>query len=1025
MPAKGTFYPGPDSRVPADYYRVLGVAPQAGPDEIKRAFHTAIKTRHSDLPTGSHTEAMMAIEAYRVLSNPALRRAHDVSLADYYPDRAEFSHLRAVFKKKKEVPAPIADFGHSIEDLNVTVDASGTVSSARSRTPLTLSWDWGDGSTTRQSTISETSHSYSRSGRYTIKLIASNSGGSHALARTLDLVGSPRIHDYLIDVYQLTVMVKDLAMRPGVPADVNYLWGDLTSSALPTHTYARSGEYSVTVVASNSEDSDRKSTPVLVNRQPVLTEVTPSITQLNVTDVSVDGELGIGAILQFEWGDGSPPSLIRSHSYAHPGTYTVTVVVENSGGSCSAVSTVRVQQVPHVSDFVIHLRGLAARIADVKVPPLSLPTFMFDWGDGISSTDPCHTYSQPGNYSVRATAVNQEGSSEMTKVITANLRPAITDVVAELVELKVLFLAVEGEVGFDPVFNINWGDGSEGKLLSHTYAVPGHYEIDVSVTNSEGRSRFAIAIEPYILPTIADLAIEQEGVYAYVGQIEVPVGTNPTFTYDWGDGTTSDWSAHCYANRGEYVLTVTALAWGHSHSQTRTITVSKPPENSMSELFGPAYRGQSLGWKGLAQLAIAAQNVGGVRARDLVRAIFDSQLLLACVHLEGCENYAELDSRWKRSFVGLQRLVAESHRLPTSVRLVLTPSVVDMASILHAVVSETYYRDLGRQAQQVDVSGELEFSWFGRLNPFEVGDDELAFYRLRQNCRDLVTLQFDELKHVATTILSPPYEAYSAYQTAVSAEQIALSLIAGDGSYTLSAVIRSVPNPMSSMTAMFDFLNQIPRSVARLKQLVDMLKVSARGLESRIEAVRAHEPQQLPVNRPIPVLESPGRGPRDPRLTSGALAVVAVILGTLDWIWGASHYSETKGPDFLWFLQVLGLLVCGAVAWGATLQVFAGGEHFKERLNEHGLKSAEFEARRRHYIHGLTEHDGLTDDGKLEGIAYAGNNAGDVSQASRIERLEITRRHLDWSYERLAFIRTDPLTDRFLSIWHDVLHVVL
>ena len=62
-----------------DYYKVLGVAPQAKADEIKKAFRKLARKYHPDVNTGADAEAKFkdVNEAYEVLKDPEHRAAYD------------------------------------------------------------------------------------------------------------------------------------------------------------------------------------------------------------------------------------------------------------------------------------------------------------------------------------------------------------------------------------------------------------------------------------------------------------------------------------------------------------------------------------------------------------------------------------------------------------------------------------------------------------------------------------------------------------------------------------------------------------------------------------------------------------------------------------------------------------------------------------------------------------------------------------------------------------------------------------
>ena len=63
------------------YYTILGVEPEATPEQIKSAYRQQVKQLHPD-HYGEDCAPFLAVqEAYDVLSNPARRRAYDENLA--------------------------------------------------------------------------------------------------------------------------------------------------------------------------------------------------------------------------------------------------------------------------------------------------------------------------------------------------------------------------------------------------------------------------------------------------------------------------------------------------------------------------------------------------------------------------------------------------------------------------------------------------------------------------------------------------------------------------------------------------------------------------------------------------------------------------------------------------------------------------------------------------------------------------------------------------------------------------------
>ena len=119
MPEAATFIAWAESLPTLSYYAILRVPPDAGPAQVKAAFHSFALRAHPDRYVDMDAEVSRAaaevfkrgVEAYNVLSKPELREKYDKGLAGgklrFDPDALE------------SVPPPPVR-GKSIEDCATT-----------------------------------------------------------------------------------------------------------------------------------------------------------------------------------------------------------------------------------------------------------------------------------------------------------------------------------------------------------------------------------------------------------------------------------------------------------------------------------------------------------------------------------------------------------------------------------------------------------------------------------------------------------------------------------------------------------------------------------------------------------------------------------------------------------------------------------------------------------------------------------------------------------------------------------------
>jgi len=200
-------------------------------------------------------------------------------------------------------------------------------------------------------------YTFTKAGKYTIRLDAENDCSKNFTTETVNILAQPTANftaDKTTGCNNLVVQFKNTSVGA-----ISYQWnfGDgspISNEFEPQHTYTGSGiNYSVTLTTTNAEGCSNTTTMadfIQIVPPPVATfTVTPGneIAVPNYTfgfkDVSIDA-------VSWAWtfGDGSVSTLQNpNHTYATEGTYTVTLKVLNKTG-CSATTfqSVRIISVP-------------------------------------------------------------------------------------------------------------------------------------------------------------------------------------------------------------------------------------------------------------------------------------------------------------------------------------------------------------------------------------------------------------------------------------------------------------------------------------------------------------------------------------------------------------------------------------------------------------------------------------------------------------------------------------------------------
>jgi PKD repeat protein len=154
---------------------------------------------------------------------------------------------------------PVAGFNYSPQSGKVPLAV--TFNCRSTGPPTSWDWDFGDGST--HAKTSDTTHTYTRAGTFTVKLTVANSGGSDSIsyqvkvnAADSNLPSAIFSTSPLSGPAPLTVNFTD--QSTGNPTSYSWDFGDNSTKSTdksPTHVFTTAGSYTITLTVSNTSGS--------------------------------------------------------------------------------------------------------------------------------------------------------------------------------------------------------------------------------------------------------------------------------------------------------------------------------------------------------------------------------------------------------------------------------------------------------------------------------------------------------------------------------------------------------------------------------------------------------------------------------------------------------------------------------------------------------------------------------------------------------------------------------------------------
>lgn len=366
-------------------------------------------------------------------------------------------------------------------------------------------WNFGDGSLT--DTSSNPSHVYTSTGVYTVTLVAMDTSSCNYSDTTYLTVtvnqGNVNASFNLTQNSNCDSLVIN-AMSNGSGGQVfqwNFGDGNNASGASVNHSYTTAGNYTITLIVSdtvcNASDTTQANvtfTPGSVNALFNLTQ-NPTCDTLYISTVSSGTG---GQIFQWDFGDGNNAAgASANHFYTIAGTYTITLSVTDTVCNVTDTATASVTFNPAVATNITvpDAAGCAPLSVSFCADTLAGASYQWNFGDGNTSSQQCatNTYTAPGVYSVTLIVSNFSScilSDTAYATVTVYSAPvAAFSIINTVQSVNTPVTFVNSSAGASS-YSWKFGDGATGTQQNpeHLYNVAGTWNVCLTVVSINGCS---------------------------------------------------------------------------------------------------------------------------------------------------------------------------------------------------------------------------------------------------------------------------------------------------------------------------------------------------------------------------------------------------------------------------------------------------------------------------------------------------------------------------------------------------------
>lgn len=449
--------------------------------------------------------------------------------------------------------------------------------------PTSWNWNLGNGN---NSNLQNPGATYVNPGTYTVTLAIANGGFNDTETKTayITVFANPVANFSGTPTSGCLPLVVNFSDQstPGTGAINQWFWdfGDGLNSAQqnPAHIYTSPGNYTVSLIVTDVNGCTKSITQTnFINTfngpsAGFTASSTSSCTVpflVNFTNTSTGSG---GLTYQWTFSGGTPASSSNqdpSVTYNAAGSYNVTLVVTDGGGCKDTLTQNNLINIIEAGFSGLPLNGCAPLTVNFSNSSLGNPTvFQWDFGDAGTGTqsNPSHTYSTPGTYTVTLTAGNGtcDDTEIKTNYITVGTMPVVDFTASDTVPCQIpSIISFTDNTSGSVAWEWDFGDGGTSTLQNptHTYSAEGNYNVSLIVTVSNGCKDTLVKISYVVLqkPNANFTADTNKGCIPLTVQFsDASTSGSPIVSWNWsfGDGNSSisQNPSNTYNDTGQYIV---------------------------------------------------------------------------------------------------------------------------------------------------------------------------------------------------------------------------------------------------------------------------------------------------------------------------------------------------------------------------------------------------------------------------------------------------------------------------------------